>query len=1210
MKTIFKYIAIAILGLTFFSCEKGEPISRERGLDLRKEVTEVASDLQGFELNSSLGAVAIEPLSSNTDEVSEGKLRASLHFSGLANSAKTTLSAANFGSGKREARWGVIYNDGNLYYAMNCDNATSIAPTNPDLLTKNTIFFKDTETDNTIGGASLRMYCRPTKALDYITKGVMLLEGKAGTGSDNTKQFFMGETSPNHRLEGLQSGAFQANRHIPIMTKVVDFEEITKPTATNTVKFAPRGSLIGLNLKNKTYSDIIVTAVLVEKAGALNYSGYFDWSIAVDGKVPFTPKYTTAESGQAKLSFLVYADADATEVGYAIAQNNTATPCFYLWGFQNEGKLGEPLRVQIRYKDSGSSDEKVTQVFTVPAPNSQIVADSKQFDDGYAYNTILTISQTNGTGGESASYADVDVQSGDKTIYSLGLSNETIIIDPLRPYEIFVGIHDFDVASTQEQLDAITLSLEDSPWDMTLLNDNPLGGHDKTFKIVVPKNTTDQPRRVKCTTTISDHNPFRVFYLQDKDLVRVESDIDGLYYEDIPRYTNIRANVSKAYEFDITVRGVDINQTFLKVYEDNKFYESTSIEGTLVKPHNIKFKLTIPANTTGEFKKYHVAVKDHGMGRNKADLRFFTIEQVTGPFVRVESNVDGLYAGDITSGRTIELKGQIAYEVYVTLEDPDAESLELVENYNTLPWILEPLSSPEVNQKKYKMTIPKNNSQGDREVALIVRRGSKEFRWFKIKQKLAGPLVRVESNVDGLYAEDIQEGRIVELKGEKTYEVYVTLEDLNVESLELVKDQSLLPWTLESLPNPGVNKKKYKITIPENETQDVRELKLRVRQGSEELRWFKIKQKVAELGSFVKVEGAGETIEDIPDQQTLSLKGENAYNIVFTVEDANVSNLAVSLTPISGWELAEVANNIPNQRKFILFVPHNINKPSSKSAVLKFGSLRTINIYQPISNIEGYIPRIISLDYETPLDYMAEYPAVNKARNGFVKHLSSSSSNVAGSPGDLPDTDVGYYDESNVGYLFPYTTTWLTSKHYQASEGMFRSIVPSGDVDGNPVILFHQPISMTTITEAAQIGEIPTTQEYTSDYINVYEGSSYVTYAIRFKGTDWVSAWRYSIEDYEPDTYNCRFVIQCMPLKFRPDVDLNKISTAGFFRTNACSTRILPSYGVDYWGNLALKHSGYFLIGSSSAFVFSENSGAKITTNASGAFAVLPFRRP
>ncbi len=392
MKRIIQLLAVASLGLGFVSCDKSDDLHNG------KQVAQTYEP-QRFELNSSLGIVGVQALSSNTDLASEDDLRATLHFNGLNSAATTTLNPEKYGLGKRDVRWGVIY-DGGKYKSVNCEEAVSEEPANPNNLEKSTAYFKKSTATNTIEGASIKMYCQSLTPLKNITKGFMVLEGKAGSGSDVTNQYYVGNTSPNDRIEPLTTTISQEGRHIPIMTEVVDIEEMQKPLAANTVKFAPRGSLIGLNIKNRIDTDIIVTAVVVEKAGALDYSGYFDWKTLTGNKASFVPMYPTSQVGTA-VSFPVYANKDVNEVGYTITKDNTTLPCFYIWGFQKAAKVGEAFQVQLRYKTSADGEEQTTRTFNVYAPQSKVVAGTKQFDDGYSYNVTLTINSANKTGGSN-----------------------------------------------------------------------------------------------------------------------------------------------------------------------------------------------------------------------------------------------------------------------------------------------------------------------------------------------------------------------------------------------------------------------------------------------------------------------------------------------------------------------------------------------------------------------------------------------------------------------------------------------------------------------------------------------------------------------------------------------------------------------------------------------------------------------------------------
>ncbi len=410
MKNLYRLFGLSALAMLLFACDPKEPIAREGG-KTNEEVVDgnEPKTAQAFELNSSLATFEVQALDSSTDKASEDELRASLHFNGWANVATTTLDPTSFGTGKREARWGVSYENGYKNYALNCE-ASVTTEAEFKKAKKNTVFFKSAN-ENTIEGAKLKMYCLPTKKLKNIKKGFMCLDGKAGTtDADLTKQYFKGDTDPNHRIQALdqntaddQTKAFDKGRHIPIMTKLEDFKKMSKlEDGEEPVKFSPRGSLIGLFIKNDLEEDIFVDAIVVKRKNALDFTGYFDWKVVDSKDRPiFVPEYTAQHLSQTALVFPVYKNHTATETGYFIRTGNYGQGiCLYLWGFQNPQRKGEPLELQIRYHTEYSpSTIYTTPTFRIKPKDSKEEAGMKMFDDGHAYKTILTISGRNYGGG-------------------------------------------------------------------------------------------------------------------------------------------------------------------------------------------------------------------------------------------------------------------------------------------------------------------------------------------------------------------------------------------------------------------------------------------------------------------------------------------------------------------------------------------------------------------------------------------------------------------------------------------------------------------------------------------------------------------------------------------------------------------------------------------------------------------------------------------
>ncbi len=397
MKKLFLPLTLGLLSLALVACGKDEPT---KAINPSERQTEPSG--QFIELNSSLGSVQLQHLDKTDD------LRASLHFKGINQLTRTSLSAADFGvrmtggvaGSKINARWGIIYN-GNNHYADNCQNSIASYPSDASSLTTNTIAFVNKSGSATIGGAQVRMFCKPTTTLTSISHGFMCLDGVEGTETHSTKQYFMSEqggrqikTDPNARIEGVTQGNIQQNRHIPIMTPVVPYTEMKRSDAGNKVKFAPRGTLMGLCLKNITGKSITIKSLVVKKDAAFDYSGYFDWSVA--GKpAKFVAEYTPAQATQSALEFPVY---DGASAGYVLAQNNPEIPCFYVWGFQREDRKGVPFKVQIRYQVEGTGALVTSNSFDI-LPLDSKVEGGKQFDDGYAYTTLLTLDGNNKSGG-------------------------------------------------------------------------------------------------------------------------------------------------------------------------------------------------------------------------------------------------------------------------------------------------------------------------------------------------------------------------------------------------------------------------------------------------------------------------------------------------------------------------------------------------------------------------------------------------------------------------------------------------------------------------------------------------------------------------------------------------------------------------------------------------------------------------------------------
>ncbi len=186
-------------------------------------------------------------------------------------------------------------------------------------------------------------------------------------------------------------------------------------------------------------------------------------------------------------------------------------------------------------------------------------------------------------------------------------------------------------------------------------------------------------------------------------------------------------------------------------------------------------------------------------------------------------------------------------------------------------------------------------------------------------------------------------------------------------------------------------------------------------------------------------------------------------------------------------------------------------------------------------------------DVLNPLSLVAKYN-VNTAGDGFVTSLTAC--NVSGyfTFGDA----VSKFSDITIGgkqYHLPSIEEW-------------RSIVPED----------WKHVQFTNTNSYNDIGETVTVQgtsiAMTSDFRT---GVSGVSYALRYKGTDMVSAWRYEFIENGNDTH---MKITSRSLKGQTVVTVDEIAKPAFWSTNAGNDviRHFPASGY-YWGG-SLSHVG------------------------------------
>ncbi len=1197
MKRLFQWVALLTCGLILAACEQDEPIKRRNEGSVKP---------LSFEMSSSLGAVAIRSLSSNTDKLNEDDLRASLFNKGSDDPAQTVLKASDFGENKREARWGVIY-DGGKHYALNCKDAIENEPLNA--ISNNTVLFKNA-TKNTIEGAKLKMFCRSLTDLTDIKYGFMCLEGKAGLGDDKTKQYFKGETAPNHRLQGVATNASQAERHIPIMTSVVDFDAITEPIASTSVKFAPRGSLIGLHIRNRIATNIIVTDILVQREGALNYCGYFDWSQA--GPASFHPEYTAEQLANTALSLPVYQNETTDQKGYTINKDNTEMPCFYVWGFQNPNKKGESFQVQIRYRVPGNDTEFTTKTFKIFAPNSVVDGVAKQFDDGYSYNTKITINDSNKTGGSTG----LDWGNGGT------LPNDGGGENPAPPRVYYRSLNFTTPLDFVSEMPAINkagtgfVKNHNMPHTTTVadMNDDEVGYYDWnqamalfTEKAWLKNNKYYLPTYDQWKSIVTGPHKVSVYFDKIRakttvlELAQVGETTASDYYSD---YITVQEGVNFV-TYALRFKDTDWVSAWRYSYE-----EEAGIKMMVIKcvPLRGRTGITLDNIKNPEF-----------FTTNDCSIRTFPFygyrSRNSSPSVDFWTYVSAYWSS------TSESYENHAYKLCYYSDDAFLNDSEPLLCYPLRPFRKDPNATPakppRVYYRSLNFTTPLDFVS---EMPAINKAGTGLVK----NHDLPHTKVIADMNDDeaGYYNYDDAKALFNKpwLKNGNYYQP-------NFEQWKsIVSDgDNMVSFSINEV-SKGKRTIRETAQVGETTAQEYTSDYVTVQEGDLYVT-YALRFKDTDWVSAWRYSFEDEAGVKMMVIKCVPLKGRTAITLdnikspeFFTTNDCSIRTfpgygcLEESGTSVDnsfgsngGFWSSFDDDESGNLMAFLdSFACSNYDERTFGYSVCPFRKDPNATPAKP--------PRVYyrSLNFTTPLDFVSEMPTINKAGTGFVTNYDFPHTTVIA---DMNDDEAGYYDWERAKDLF--NKPWLkNNNYYLPNEKQWRSIVPSKE---NPAVYFDNIHDKSTVLELAQVGET-TTSDYYSDYITVQEGGFFVTYALRFKDTDWVSAWRYS---YEREAGVNMMVIKCVPLKGRTAITLDNIKNPDFFTTNDCSIRSFPTYGFRYPDNSYTYFNSYFYYWSSDiappvfgsdnyAFAFSldrKDSRMRSCSKLHG-LLVCPFRRP
>ncbi|HHU97638.1 MAG TPA: collagen-like protein [Petrimonas sp.] len=188
-----------------------------------------------------------------------------------------------------------------------------------------------------------------------------------------------------------------------------------------------------------------------------------------------------------------------------------------------------------------------------------------------------------------------------------------------------------------------------------------------------------------------------------------------------------------------------------------------------------------------------------------------------------------------------------------------------------------------------------------------------------------------------------------------------------------------------------------------------------------------------------------------------------------------------------------------------------------------------------------------------PLSLVAEYN-VNPEGTGFVTSLTAC--NVS-----------GYFTFDDAVDKFTPSITISGKKYHLPSREEWQSIVPLSAVH----VQFTNTESHDDISETVTVQGTSITM--TSDFRT---GVNKVSYALRYKGTDLVSAWRY---EYISDGNNTHIKVTSRSLKGQTVVTVDEIAKTEFWSANGDNdvTRHFPASGYFYSGSLnSVDTHGYF----------------------------------
>ncbi len=429
MKKLFYYLSLGLLTLASLnSCKKGGDSIVEEPITPIKRVPFNTEQKQNFVFGAEASVEGM-PIVELDEDLALGSMRVTFSGNGYELAPTAHFKASDFGKNKMALHWAVMGNSRSMKGV--CDNAVERVS---DIANNNRKPFAVLPPRENGKEQMLRLYI-PTNGIyvkgelgeDHNAQGqynhnhyaFMSLGGDESIRIENWgKIYFLDkdlfgpisidyDTAPNQKVQGLRKGEEGLLRHIPFMTDLSPVDVrcikqglIPQKRVKFKAKLKPRGSLIGLRLVNQVKRFIEIDEIILEANNSLNVEGYFDWTNKMNTRNPYN-----LEEGAEKVPFIatnknqehrfpVYQSANKRRYLLPYVSNispevKKQLPCFYFWGFQDPSKIGETLKIKIKYHIPNS--DPTAKRHNVRTKTFEITAPSKGFQDGVAYRMTIEL---------------------------------------------------------------------------------------------------------------------------------------------------------------------------------------------------------------------------------------------------------------------------------------------------------------------------------------------------------------------------------------------------------------------------------------------------------------------------------------------------------------------------------------------------------------------------------------------------------------------------------------------------------------------------------------------------------------------------------------------------------------------------------------------------------------------------------------------------